>query len=402
MDEGGLLMKSFRGLAFGMVVIAAFFAACSAGGDGDGNPPPAGSGYYAYTANQGSHNVSAFKINTATGALTSVAGYTFAGDDSPESIAFDPTGKFAYIASSKYDRSGYVSAFTINASTGALTPVAGSPFAAGIGAISIVVDPSGKFAYVANDFTNDEWMADYVSAFIINASTGALTPVPGSPFATELGSHSVVVDPSGKFAYVANMNSGNISAFTINASTGALTPVPGSPFDTVDENPYSAPTSVAVDPSGKFVYVANQIAQFISAFTINASTGELMAVPGSPFAAGVGPVSVAVDPSGKFVYVADTSHATVSAFIINAATGMLTAVAGSPFAAGHSGPRAVAVDPSGKFVYVANRSTSDKPTDGCVSAFTINASTGALTAVAGSPFAAGDWPVSVAVVRIKQ
>jgi len=340
-------MKNIWGRVLGLGLLAVCVAACSAGGDGDGNPPPTGSGYYAYTLNQISRTVSAFKINTATGALTSVEGYQFAGDDYPQSIASDPTGKFAYIASTKYDRSGYVSAYTINASTGALTPVAGSPFAAGIGAISIAVDPSGKFAYVANCLTNNEWTADYVSAFMVNATTGALTPVAGSPFAAELGSHSVVVDFSGKFAYVANMNSGNISAFTINASTGALTPVPGSPFNTVDDDPYSAPNFVAVDSSGKFVYVVNGIAGCISAFTINTSTGALTAVPGSPFAAWFDPKSIAVDPTGKFAYVANFSSCNVSAF-------------------------------------------------------TISATTGALSTVSGSPFATGDWPVAIAIIRIAQ
>jgi len=33
----------------------------------------------------------------------------------------------------------------------------------------------------------------------------------------------VVVDPSGKFAYVANGNSNNIGIYTIDAATGALT-----------------------------------------------------------------------------------------------------------------------------------------------------------------------------------
>jgi 6-phosphogluconolactonase len=46
--------------------------------------------------------------------------------------------------------SNNVSAFTINPSTGALTEIAGSPFAAGMMPRSVVVDPSGKFAYVVS------------------------------------------------------------------------------------------------------------------------------------------------------------------------------------------------------------------------------------------------------------
>ena len=57
-----------------------------------------------------------------------------------------------------------------------------------------------------------------------------LTPVAGSPFTAGSGPRGVVVDPSGKFVYAANEGSNNISAYSINATSGALTPVTGSPF----------------------------------------------------------------------------------------------------------------------------------------------------------------------------
>jgi DNA-binding beta-propeller fold protein YncE/tetratricopeptide (TPR) repeat protein len=302
-----------------------------------------------------------------------VAGSPFVA--APVSVTVDPSGKFAYVANTS---SNNVSAFTIDVATGALTAVVGSPFAAGASPTSVTVHP-GKFAYVANVGSKN------VSVFTINAATGALTAVPRSPFTAGMGPFSVTVDPSGKFAYVANVSSNNVSAFTIKATTGALTAVAGSPFAAG-----TAPRSVTVDPSGKFAYVANAGSKNVSAFTINAATGALTAVAGSPFAAGASPFSVTVDPSGKFAYVANLSSNNVSAFTINAATGAPTVIAGSPFAAG-ANPSSVTVDPSGKFAYVANVSSNN------VSAFTINAATGALTAIAGSPFAAGTAPSSVTV-----
>jgi YVTN family beta-propeller protein len=103
----------------------------------------------------------------------------------------------------------------------------------------------------------------------------------------------------------------------------------------------NAPYSVAVDPFGKFVYVANQVSNSISAYTINAATGALTAVNGSPFPAGSAPWSL-TDPSGKFAYVANASSSDISVYAIDASNGALTAVSGSPFAAG-SLPYAVAV-----------------------------------------------------------
>ena len=64
--------------------------------------------------------------------------------------------------------------------------------------------------------------------------------------------------------------------------------------------------SLATPVFGQFAYVANQFSNDVSGHTINATTGTLTPIPGSPFAAGVFPVSVAVDPApGKFTYVAN-------------------------------------------------------------------------------------------------
>ena len=254
----------------------------------------------------------------------------------------------------------------------------------------------GQFAYVANADSSN------VSGYTINAATGALTAIPGSPFPARSNPASVAVDPTGKFAYVANSNSdfNEVSGYTIHATTGALTDIPGSPFPADG----LTPIFVAVDPTGKFAYVANLYGGRISGYTINATTGALTAIPGSPFATAGAPQSLAVDPTGKFVYVADINTNDVSAYTINATTGALTAVPGSPFPAG-SGPASVAVDPTGKFAYVANSghwynsNCVDNGSD--VSGYTINATTGALTAIPGSPFLAGlrFAPVAVTVTK---
>jgi 6-phosphogluconolactonase len=316
--------------------------------------------------------------------------------------------KFAYVANSY---SNNVSAFTIDGTTGALSQVPGSPFAAERFPQSVAVDPSGQFAYVSNQCASlVSCSSSSVSAYTINGTTGALSPVPGSPFAAGTNPLSVAVDPSGQFAYVVNQcgdvlcSVGSVSAYTIDGTTGALSPAPGSPFAAG-----MVPFSVAVDPSGKFAYVANECGDVlcsvgnVSAYTINGTTGALSPVPGSPFAAGRAPFSVAVDPSGKFAYVANEcgdvlcSVGNVSAYTINGTTGALSPVTGSPFAAGRF-PRSVAVDPSGKFAYVANEcGDAFCSVSGNVSAFTIDGTTGALSPVTGSPFAAGRFPVSAAV-----
>lgn len=259
----------------------------------------------------------------------------------------------------------------------------------------------GKFLYVANIGCG----FNTVGAFAIDAATGALFPAPGSPFTLPGGgcAVSLAVDPSGRFVYVADSHSNWVAAFTINAASGTLTPVPGSPFPAG-----TGPASVTVEPSGQFVYVTNIDSNNVSAFIINGATGALTLVPGSPFS--LFPTTrprsrtalypqpmMAVDPSGQFLFVTNTTGPVpgalpgsndVSAFRINAASGVLTPVPGSPFPTGRS-PGPVAVHPSGHFLYVWNvfiGTAAELGIPSNVSVYTIDATTGALTEIVGSPF----------------
>jgi YVTN family beta-propeller protein len=213
----------------------AMLAACGGGG-GDGStaapspdnsaPPPNNVAGFAYVANADSNNVSAFTIDATTGALTSIGAAAAAGS-SPRSVTVDPSGKFAYVANigGPAGIPGLVSAYTINAATGALSEIAGSPFEDGsYQSMSVTVAPSGKIAYVANTGGVFNSVSGSVSTYTINATTGALTSIDAA-VAAGSGPRSVTVDPSGKFAYVANSGSNDISAYTINATTGALTSI---------------------------------------------------------------------------------------------------------------------------------------------------------------------------------
>ncbi len=337
---------------------------------------------FAYVANGSANTISTYTINASTGVLTDT-GVSANTNPFPYSITFDPSGRFAYVAGN----SSSVVLYTVDATSGALTLVSG--YGPVYAPLSITVDPSGKFAYVANSFNGAG--GNSVSAFAIDATNGTLTEIDqngaaaGTTVAAGSAPASVTVDPSGKFAYVANQVSYNVSAYTINSITGVLTAVAGSPFATA-----GSANSVTVDPTGKFVYVANQIGG-ISAFTINATSGVLTPVSGSPFATGgLYAAAITIAPSGKFAYVAHDGSSNISAFNIDPASGALSAVVGSPFAAGIGSLRTVSVDPSGKFVYVASYNSAVPP---LAAAFSIDVSTGALTSI--GTVATGSWSVSV-------
>jgi 6-phosphogluconolactonase len=189
--------------------------------------------------------------------------------------------RFAYVAN---QGSNNISAYSIDSATGTMAALAGSPFAAGDLPVAIAVDQTGHFAYVVNqkDAT--------LSAFLIVRTNGALTEVSGSPFATGLSPTSVAIDPSSSFVYVANGGAGSASAYAITAAGGALTALTGSPYAAGN-----LPSSVAVDAVGGYVYVTNKGDGTVSAFEI--AGGTLHVPVGSPFGAGRGPQAVVTDPT---------------------------------------------------------------------------------------------------------
>jgi YVTN family beta-propeller protein len=322
-------------------------------------PDPSGKfGKFAYVANFNSNNVSMYTINPATGILEAVG--IIATGTGPFSVAVHPSGKFAYVANLN---SNNVSMYTIDTTTGALNSI--GTIGAGTEPDSVVVHPSGKFAYVAN-FGDEDFgsVPGSVSMYGINAD-GGLASI-GTIAEALVGTTSVAVHPSGKFAYVANSDfshSNTISMYTIDATTGALTSIGKVAGDN--------PGHVAVHPSGSFAYVANVgSSNTISMYTVDPTTGALTSI--GTVAAGRLPESVAVDPSGKFAYTANAESNDVSMYTVNATTGALTSI--GTIAAGLA-PNSIAIDPSGKFAYVANAGSNN------ISMYSIDAATGALTLI---------------------
>ncbi|HEX6766237.1 MAG TPA: beta-propeller fold lactonase family protein, partial [Polyangiaceae bacterium] len=159
---------------------------------------------------------------------------------------------------------------------GALSELESSPFGETlVRSGALVFAPNGAFLYASGQG---------LSAFAIDGASGALDAVDGSPFTTDLGSDffaaNIAIDPRGEFLYTtAFTTTRHVSGFSIDAVSGALERVPGSPLTT------SAPYSVAVDPAGRFVYVGNDFGD-VSVFAINRRNGSLDELDDSPFTPG--------------------------------------------------------------------------------------------------------------------
>lgn len=373
------MFKKAATVIFLMITTASVFTACGGNGtshnsgslsQGSSSPPPSlpamaptsvtfapdPSGkiaMFVYVANRYGKNIAVYTIDRSTGALTAAGRITTTNQ--ALSVAADPSGRFLYASD------GSVSSFHIDAGTGGLklTGSASADFPE-----SIAVHPSGQFVYAPNLGGCPSGPGE-VSSFTANSSTGTLTST-GSIVAGACP-WAVAIDPFGKFVYVANRGDcdsptgvGTISMYGIDSISGVLTSI-----GSIEAG--SCTSSLAVDPSGRFVYATND---FVSIYHIDSSTGTLTSL--GSVTAGLLPQSVAVDPPGKFAYVANTGSNDVSMYSIDATTGMLTPL--GRIAAG-SGPSSIGIDPSGNFAYVTNFGSDN------MSIYAINRVSGALTLV---------------------
>lgn len=396
-------------------------------GRGAWAPAVDSAGKFLYVTNSVDNTVSAFSI-ASSGALTPVTGSPYPTGTGPTEIVIDPSGQFLYVTNIA---SSNLSAFTINGTTGALSAVSGSPFTAGQGPDAAATDPSGKFLIVADGADNT------ASVFSIDATTGALTAV-GAPVATDEYPIGLAFDPAGKFVLVSHLDTNDLGTFAFNSSTGALTPVallsgrtePGplvlinasrqlnNPIRYVARNLYvadvgyptasstlsalkidpstgalsgtlsgyntggSSATAVATNLQGTLVYSANLWTNNIGGFTVDANTGSLATITGSPFSAS-NPYGIGIDPSSRFFYAADY-YTGFRAYSVDSATGALTELADSPFGTelGPTAPIALSIDPAGRLLYVLNSAGAS------ISGYSLDPLTGKPTMLSSSPYPA--------------
>jgi 6-phosphogluconolactonase len=342
---------------------------------------------YVNNSVNGANSVSAFVVGTG-GALTAVPGSPFltggtgsgVGYFASNAIAATVVGNFLFASDSV---SNDIAAFSIGTSTGALTPVPGSPFAYGTegesnpNGISLAVTPNGRFLFAGDSMSADIW------AFSI-ASDGALTAVPGSPFASPTSPDGINVTRDGRYVAVALFDGLEVAMFSIGPS-GALTAVPGSPFLTGGSA--SGTGYVEINCASNLLFASQFSEGFPSIAVETIAGGALNAIRGSPFtfAAGANSNVGVLSPNDNFLFVSNQNSDTISSLSV-AAGGALAEVTGSPFANPGTGtPTLMGTNQAGTLLYVSNDGYSNHNT---VNAFTISGA-GGLTLVPGSPFDTG-------------
>jgi trimeric autotransporter adhesin len=338
-----------------------------------------------FAANSGSGNISGFTATSSTGVLGTGTPTTAQAGNS--SLAADITGNLLYSVS---PTGMLIGGFSVTPSTAAIAALTSAPFALTPNTdvpSDIATEPSSRTVYVADSTANA------VDVFTTGAT---LTSVGTNSFTS---AKAVAVDPQGVFIIV--FGNGSITSAGISGFTGTLV-LGGAATTLVQAGNW---TSGAIDPTGHWIVALDSTGKALQsiAFTpvqngFAAPDGTLTAT-GVPFAtAGVtAPSSVAFDPLGSFVFVSDATNGTVTAFAFNEFTGAITAT-GKSTTVSPTGTGKVSIDASGTYLYAAVTGNGGSTPSG-VNAYKIN-SDGSLTLVAGSPFATGAGTSGTAGVAV--
>ena len=223
-------------------------------------------------------NIEALNIN-ADGSLSSLAGSPFtAGRGLSHLVTVSSftvaNTNFLYAANTE-DPNGSISAFTIEPN-GALESIPGSPFPTVPNGGPAGFYDGGTILYVALKNAN-------AVATLAIANDGSLTPIAGSPFAAGRGTFSL--GSADGLLFATNNSDGTISSYSMNPSTGALTSVTGSPFAG------SVTSGDTLYVGGSLFFVPCAQSESIDAFEFDAG-GAVQARDASSFKATSGPVAL--------------------------------------------------------------------------------------------------------------
>jgi 6-phosphogluconolactonase len=335
------------------------------------------------------------RFDAATGVLGEPA--LAAESVNPSFLAVHPTGRYLYavneVDSLEGKPGGAASAFAIDG-RGALR-LLNQASTRGTGPCYVSLDRAGKHVLVANygggsvavlPVSGDGRLAE-ASAFVQHETLEAGAPKPKRPHA-----HSIDIEPSGRFALVADLGLDRVYVYRLTPQ-GALQPG-APPFASLD--PGAGPRHVAIHPSGRHVYVLNEKQMTVDVFQFDAGEGtlthrqKLSSLPeGVAVAQGFSGAEILVHPSGRWLYASNRGHDTIAAFAIDPEQGTIRLVAHA--AMDGQIPRGFGIDPSGRWLIAGNQRSDT------VSVFRIDGASGKLAST-GRSVAVGA-PVSVVFVR---
>jgi 6-phosphogluconolactonase len=221
-----------------------------------------------------------------------------------------------------------------------------------------------------------------IEIFGFDAATGALTP--RAVVASGSSTSFFALHPNRRFAYTTQNRSEHVSAFAVDAATGQLQPIGDAPVPPRGNEPEVGPAYVAVDASGRYLLVANYRGHNTVVFRLrdDGTIGPLT----SNVTAGTHAHCVAIAPGNRHVFVPNLGNDVIAQYTLDAASGALIpndppTVASAPGA----GPRHMVFAPNGQQAFVINE------LDATLSSFDYDPGRGVLAPLATVPTLPADY-----------
>jgi 6-phosphogluconolactonase len=331
------------------------------------------------------------RFDPATGRLTSPE--LAVETPSPSFLAIHPGKRFLYAAGESTNLGGKpvgaVSAFSLDAKTGQLS-LLNLKSSGGAGPCHLAVDPTGKCLLVAN-YGSGSIAALPIQADGSLAEPSAVIQHQGSSINPQRQAgphgHFITPDPDNRFALACDLGLDQVLVYRFDPAKSSLV-ANAPPFAAV--KPGSGPRHLAFHPSGRFVFLINEMGSTLTAFTYDAKRGalkELQTISTLPeaFAGNSTCAEVQVHPSGKFVYGSNRGHDSIAVFGFDAASGKLTCLEHQSTEG--KTPRHFALDPAGHWLLAENQDSDN------IVVFRVDSKTGRLsptgqTVTVGAPVCA--------------
>jgi 6-phosphogluconolactonase len=297
--------------------------------------------------------ISVYRFDPQTGALSLIQ--VAPGSPNPSFLALAPDRRHLY-AVSELDAGG-VRSFVRNPVTGELSAL-NEQSSHGSSPCYISVDPSGRYALVAN-------YGDGVVTALPIATDGHLQPATG--VVQQEGSsvvagrqdgphaHMIRATPDGRYVLATDLGADRIFVFRLNLESGQLEPNDAGAASAASA-PGTGPRHFAFAPDGRTLYVINELASSLTAWAWDAGSGSLnqietVSMLPEGFDGTNSGAEVVVSPDGRFVYASNRGHDSIAIFAVG--EGGLTLV-GHESTQGKS-PRGFALDPTGAWLLAANQ-----------------------------------------------
>jgi 6-phosphogluconolactonase len=337
------------------------------------------------------------RFDTATGQLTPPE--LAVATPSPSFLALHPAGSFLYAAGENTRLGGKpvgaVSAFSRDVKTGQLT-LLNHQSSGGAGPCHLAVDRTGKCLLVAN-YGDGSIAALAIQADGTLAEPRTVIQHHGSSLNPERQAgphaHFIMPDPANRFALTCDLGLDQVLMYRLDAAKSALA-ANDPPFVAV--KPGSGPRHVVFHPSGRFVFLINEMGSTMTTFAYEAGRGTLkeqQTVSTLPemFEGAKSGAEVQVHPSGRFVYGSNRGHNSIAVFAFDPASGKLTFLECQPTQG--KTPRHFALDPTGQWLLAENQDSDS------IVVFRVDAKTGRLspagqTVSVGAPVCAVFVPTS--------